>query len=62
MAREFWAFEHVRPRKVERSVCRSMARARGSMHLGLARAQLLPRSDGYRLHWVTTDALVYLVG
>jgi hypothetical protein len=35
----------------------------GSMHLGLARAQLLPRSDGYRRFTGSPiDALVYLVG
>ena len=33
------------------------------MHLGLARAQLLPRSDGYRRFTGSPiDALVYLVG
>ena len=33
------------------------------MHLGLARAQLLPRSDGYhRFTGSPIDALVYLVG
>ena len=33
------------------------------MHLGLARAQLLPRSDGYRRFTGSpSDALVYLVG